>query len=91
MIRSSQPPEFDLFPASPFNVLVTNRMVLHVELSSTTERITILWHHGDTTHSNFIFEDPYCVETVEVSSLSLPVCMTLISPSYTRNFKTHLP
>ena len=63
----SQPPEFELFPQSPFNVLFTDQMVLHTELSTTTERITLFWQHGDTIHSNFIFEDPFCIKAVEVS------------------------
>ncbi|CAI8045529.1 hypothetical protein GBAR_LOCUS25183, partial [Geodia barretti] len=61
----AQLPEFELFPLSPFNILTSNQVVLHVELSSPTERITVIWQHRDTLHNQFIYEDPFCVSLHE--------------------------
>ena len=62
----SRTPKFELFPTSPFEVLSTDSIVLHAEVSTTTERITVSWQHGDVIHNDFIFEDPFCDQDIEV-------------------------
>ena len=38
----AQSPEFDVFPTSPHLVLHNDRMILHVEVTSATDRIAII-------------------------------------------------
>jgi hypothetical protein len=61
----AQPPEFDLFPTSPHVVRPSDTMILHAEISTTTERIIIAWQHDDKLYSDFIFEDPFCNPQLE--------------------------
>lgn len=63
-------PKFEIFPDSPFNVLLGDQVVLHVELITTTDRVRILWHYNNTTHTSFLFEDPFCDKELEVNSIS---------------------
>ena len=60
---------FDLFPSSPHVVVPSDTMVLHAEISTTTERIDISWHHSSEIYSNFIFEDPFCNPQLEVGTI----------------------
>jgi hypothetical protein len=88
----AQPPEFELFPLSPFNILTSNQMVLHVELSSPTERITVIWQHRDALHNQFIYEDPFCDSVHEASCVC--VCDSLdfsnLCLSFCRNVRMTL-
>ena len=75
----SQPPEFDVFPDPQENVLLSDQLILHAELTTTTDRITAFWQHGDTIFTDFIFEDPFCDKRFEVSQVPACSLSTLIS------------
>ena len=60
----AQPPEFDVFPTSPHLVLHNDRMILHVEITSGTDRIAIRWQHAGKNYTEFIHENPLCTEGV---------------------------
>ena len=59
-----EPPEFDVFPTSPHHVLHNDTMILHVEITSGTERIALTWQHCGKNYTEFIYENPFCTEAV---------------------------
>ena len=59
-------PVIDVFPKSPLKVIPGDTMVLHAEVTSTTDRTHATWRHGNTTYSQHIREDPFCNPAVEV-------------------------
>jgi hypothetical protein len=61
----SRPPEVEVFPPSPMSLLASERLILHVEVTTTTERTTVIWQYNDSVYSSFIFEDPFCNAKVE--------------------------
>ena len=61
-----EPPEFDMFPTSPHHVLHNDTMILHVEITSGTERIALTWQHCGKNYTEFIHENPFCTEAVSI-------------------------
>ena len=60
------PPTLHL-PDSLFRVQETDQIVIRAEIRSPTEQVSSAWHHGDTSYSKPLREDPFCNPGVEVS------------------------
>ena len=60
------PPKIHL-PDSLFRVRETDQIVVHAEIRSPTAQVSSTWHHGDTSYSKPLREDPFCNPNVGVS------------------------
>ena len=61
-------------PGSPFQVQETDQIVVRAEIRSPTAHVSSTWHHGDTSYSQPLKEDPFCNPDVEVSILTYFLC-----------------
>ena len=53
-------PEINEYTPSPHQVQPSDQIVLHAEFITTTSVVHSSWHHGNTTYSDGLIEDPLC-------------------------------